>query len=92
MNYIGMGVGGGGVTAGVQGVGTVAGVDDLKMGGDVGVTLRCGVYRAGVGVVHELCSSQSTVSAALCIERRKYTQQVTLYVPRSSQHWQTCLS
>ncbi|KAK8747118.1 hypothetical protein OTU49_016628, partial [Cherax quadricarinatus] len=41
---------------------------DLTMGGDVGVTLRCAVYRVGVGVVHELCSA-GTVSAALCVQR-----------------------
>ncbi|KAK8388839.1 hypothetical protein O3P69_020656, partial [Scylla paramamosain] len=41
---------------------------DLSMGGEVGVTLRCAVYRAGVGLVHEICS-EAAVSAALCVQR-----------------------
>ena len=42
------------------------------MGGDVGVTLRCAVYRAGSGLVHELCSD-AAVSAALCVQRCECT-------------------
>ncbi|XP_071540138.1 uncharacterized protein [Panulirus ornatus] len=60
MNHIG------GVSPGGGRVGVVA--DDLILGGDVGVTLRCAVYRVGVGVVHELCSA-STMTAALCLQR-----------------------
>ncbi|XP_050717228.1 cell surface glycoprotein 1-like [Eriocheir sinensis] len=51
-------------------VGGSAGVlgEDVTMGGDVGVTLRCAVFRVGVGIVHELCD-EAAVSAALCVQR-----------------------
>ncbi|CAL4072105.1 unnamed protein product, partial [Meganyctiphanes norvegica] len=40
----------------------------FSLGQDVGVTLRCAVFQAGVGIIHELCSIK-TVSAAVCVQR-----------------------
>ncbi|XP_042236260.1 uncharacterized protein LOC121875695 isoform X2 [Homarus americanus] len=73
MNHVGS-VGGG--RAGVMS-------GDLSMGGDVGVTLRCAVYRVSVGVVHELCSA-NTVSAALCVQRLSSQRPLSAECPPSA--------
>ena len=46
---------------------------DLTLGEDVGVTLRCSILTPGIGIVSELCSAK-TVTAALCVQRRKFNQ------------------
>nr|XP_045587565.1 GATA zinc finger domain-containing protein 14-like [Procambarus clarkii] len=66
----------------VGGVSSEAAGGELSMGGDVGVTLRCAVYKKSVGVVHELCSAH-TVSAALCVQRLSSQRPLTNQCPPS---------
>ncbi|KAK7062970.1 hypothetical protein SK128_025064, partial [Halocaridina rubra] len=59
--------------------------NDLTMGGDVGVTLRCAIYIRSVGIVHELCSSR-TVTAVLCVQRLSGKRPLSEVCPPSAHH------